>query len=80
MKKKVLSRKRAIDLLHHVGSRLMLMHSNTAGMRWFILHKEDGGEVAESDALKIIERPDIRPMHGLFPGMSQSFARWFDNA
>jgi hypothetical protein len=73
MKKKVLSRKRAIDLLHHVGARLMLMHSNTDGMRWFILH-EDGGELAESDALKIIERPDIRPMHdGLFPNVHQSF-------
>jgi hypothetical protein len=55
--KKKLTFTRAIELLHHVGSRLTKMHT-TNGHRWIILHK-DGGEVSEKDALAIIARRDI---------------------
>jgi hypothetical protein len=63
---------RAIDLLHHKGSRLVKMHTARGGMEWFILPA--GGIISTQDAATILARPDIRGQKDcLFPGLDQTY-------
>lgn len=61
---------KAVDLLHHKGTRLMLMHASD-GDHFYIV---PGGRVNRDDAAKILLRPDVQPFDdGLFPGNPQSW-------
>jgi hypothetical protein len=57
----------------------MKMHT-TKGRRWFVV---PGGQVAESVAQRLLERPDVQPFDaGLLPGHDQTFklsANWRDH-
>ena len=62
--------RQAVELLHRTDTRLMLMHTN-AGDEFYI---GPGGRVDARDALKILERPDVRSFDdGLFPGHAQQW-------
>jgi hypothetical protein len=62
--------RQAIELLHRNNTRLMLMHGRD-GDEFYIV---PGGRVDFRDALKILERPDVRSFDdGLFPGHSQQW-------
>jgi hypothetical protein len=67
---KILSMKRAVDLLHQQGHCLILMHT-TKGLAYFVV---PGGPVDREAAEKIITRPDMHAHdNGLFPGRTQSW-------
>jgi hypothetical protein len=69
MRDQTLSENFAIELLRE-GKLLMRMHT-VNGKRWFIL---GGGQVADSVARRLLERPDVQPHDsGLFPGCDQTF-------
>ena len=62
--------RQAVELLHRTGTRLMLMHGRD-GNEFYIV---PGGRLDARDALKILERPDVRSFDdGLFPGHSQQW-------
>jgi hypothetical protein len=62
--------RQAIELLHRTGTRMMLMHGRD-GDEFYIV---PGGRVDARDALKILERPDVRSFDdGSFPGHSQQW-------
>ena len=62
--------RQAVDLLHRTDTRLMLMHTTTA----MNFTSSRGGRVDARDALKILERPDVRSFDdGLFPGHAQQW-------
>lgn len=62
--------RQAVDLLHRPDTRLMLMHTRD-GDEFCIV---PGGRLDTRDALKILERPDVRSFDdGLFPGHSQQW-------
>ena len=61
---------KAVDLLHRADTRLMLMHGRD-GQEFYIV---PGGRVDARDALKILERPDIKSFDdGIFPGHPQQW-------
>ena len=63
--------RQAVDLLHRPGVRLMVMHGCNGSDEFYIV---PGGRVDSRDALKILERPDIRSFDdGLFPGHPQQW-------
>lgn len=62
--------KQAVDLLHRAGTRLVVMHGRD-GDEFYLV---PGGRLDARDALKILERPDIRSFDdGLFPGHTQQW-------
>jgi hypothetical protein len=62
--------KQAVDLLHRADTRLMVMHGRD-GDEFYIV---PGGRLDARDALKILERPDIKSFDdGLFPGCPQQW-------
>jgi hypothetical protein len=69
-KNHVLRLRQAVELLHRADTRLMVMHSRD-GDEFYVV---PGGRVDARDALKILERPDVRSFDdGLFPGHSQQW-------
>jgi hypothetical protein len=63
------------DALKHMrtGHPLQEMHNSPPrkGQSWFVIPI---GEVADVDARKLLERPDVQPaFDGLFPGVSQTY-------
>ena len=69
-KNNALRLRQAVDLLHRPDTRLMVMHTRD-GDEFYIV---PGGRVDARDALKILERPDVRSFDdGLFPGHSQQW-------
>ena len=61
----------AVDLLHRADTRLMVMHGRD-GNEFYVV---PGGRVDQCDALKILERPDVKSFDddGLFPGCPQQW-------
>lgn len=69
-RKEALTFTKAVDLLHRVGTRMMIMHSPD-GDHFYII---PGGVVDRGAAQKILQRPDIQEFDdGLFPGNPQSW-------
>jgi len=69
MRDQTLSEDFALDLMRE-GRLLMKLHT-VHGRRWFVV---PGGQVAESVAKRILQRPDVQPFDsGLFPGCDQTF-------
>lgn len=61
---------KAVEMLHRVGTRLMIMHAND-GDHFYVV---PGGRVNRDDAQKILQRDDIIEFDdGLFPGNPQSW-------
>jgi hypothetical protein len=62
--------RQAVELLHRTDTRMMLMHTRD-GDEFYIV---PGGRVDARDAVKILERPDIKSFDdGLFPGHPQQW-------
>jgi hypothetical protein len=62
--------RQAVDLLQRPDTRLMVMHGRD-GDEFYIV---PGGRLDARDALKILERPDVRSFDdGLFPGHTQQW-------
>ena len=62
--------RKALDLLHRPGTRLMVMHGHD-GDEFYVV---PGGRLDARDALKILESPDIKSFDdGLFPGQPQQW-------
>jgi hypothetical protein len=74
-----LSYRKAFDLLHVHGSRLILMRSYRDGDQFYVVpggRGGQGGRVTRGDAEKILADPDMVVFDdGLFPGNAQSWAR-----
>ena len=69
-KQAVLRLREAVELLHRADTRLMVMHGRD-GDEFYVV---PGGRLDARDALKILERPDIKAFNdGLFPGCSQQW-------
>lgn len=69
-RKEALTFNKAVELLHRVGTRMMIMHAND-GDHFYII---PGGVVDRGAAQKILQRPDIIEFDdGLFPGNPQSW-------
>lgn len=69
-KNQALRLRQAVDLLHRPGVRLMVMQGRD-GDEFYVV---PGGRLDARDALKILERPDIRSFDdGLFPGHPQQW-------
>jgi len=69
-KNHVLRLRQAVELLHRADTRLMVMHSRD-GDEFYVV---PGGRVDARDALKILERPDIKSFDdGIFPGHPQQW-------
>jgi hypothetical protein len=67
---KVISEKRAIELIRDKGRRLAQMHTRH-GVKWFLI---PGGEVSEQTATHIREMPQVVASgDALFPGLSQTW-------
>ena len=63
--------RQAVELLHRADTRLMLMHGR-GGDEFYIV--PGGGRLDARDAVKILERPDIKSFDdGLFPGHPQQW-------
>jgi hypothetical protein len=66
--------RRALDLMHRTGTRLVLMHTNTRsgnGVAYFIV---PGGAVDRETAEKIKKHPAVTASgDALFPNMSQTW-------
>jgi len=61
---------KAVEMLHRVGARMMIMHASD-GDHFYVV---PGGRVNRDDAQKILKRPDIIEFDdGLFPGNPQSW-------
>jgi hypothetical protein len=69
-RKEALRLRQAVELLHRTDTRMMLMHGRD-GDEFYIV---PGGRLDARDALKILERADVRSFDdGLFPGHSQQW-------
>ena len=63
--------RQAVDLLHRPGVRLMVMHGCNGSDEFYVV---PGGRLDARDALKILERPDIKSFNDeLFPGCSRQW-------
>jgi hypothetical protein len=61
---------KALNLLHHRGSRLIKMHTHD-GPEFFVV---PGGRVHDGAVPKLLQQPDMVPFDdGLFPGNSQTW-------
>ena len=62
--------RKALDLLHQPGTRLMLMHGRD-GDEFYVV---PGGRLDARDALKILESPDIKSFNdGFFSNCPQQW-------
>jgi len=69
-KQAALRLRQAVDLLHRADTRLMVMHGRD-GDEFYVV---PGGRLDARDALKILERDDIKAFNdGLFPGCSRQW-------
>ena len=70
IKKPTLRLRQAVDLLQRPDTRLMVMHGRD-GDEFYVV---PGGRLNAHDALKILERSDVRSFDdGLFPGHPQQW-------
>lgn len=73
---KSLTLSKAVDLLRHKGTRLVLLNSFGGLQEYYVV---PGGHVARKDAQVILARPDVKVYDdGLFPDSPQSWQLGFD--
>lgn len=68
---KAIGLKKAMDLMHRTGTRLVKMHGNGDGGSYYLV---PGGYVEPSTAEKIKAHPYVQALDdGLFPGHDQTW-------